>query len=79
MNTIKGISNLNEIELSQGIGGKASWHADYDKSAYIFVGNLNYRMNEGDLVIVFSQYGEIVDWRLVRDHITGKSKGFGFL
>lgn len=36
-------------------------------------------MNEGDIVIVFSQYGEIVDWRLVRDKITGKSKGFGFL
>jgi RNA-binding motif protein, X-linked 2 len=36
-------------------------------------------MTEGDLVIVFSQYGEIVDCRIVRDKETGKSKGFGFI
>lgn len=79
MNTIKAIGNLNNSELAQGLTGGASWHADYAKSAYIFFGNLDYRMNEGDVVIVFSQYGEIVDCRLVRDKITGKSKGFGFL
>jgi RNA-binding motif X-linked protein 2 len=31
------------------------------------------------LVIIFSQYGEIVDCRIVRDKETGKSKGFGFI
>lgn len=36
-------------------------------------------MTEGDLVIVFSQYGEIVDCRIVRDKESGKSKGFGFI
>jgi RNA-binding motif protein, X-linked 2 len=36
-------------------------------------------MNEGDIVIVFSEFGEIVDLRLARDKITGKSKGFAFL
>ena len=36
-------------------------------------------MNEGDIVIVFSQYGEIVDCRLIRDAETGKSKGFAFI
>ncbi len=36
-------------------------------------------MTEGDLVIVFSQYGEVVDCRIVRDKETGKSKGFGFI
>ncbi|MCL4116685.1 UNVERIFIED_CONTAM: hypothetical protein GTU68_045488 [Idotea baltica] len=36
-------------------------------------------MNEGDIAIVFSEFGEIVDIRLVRDKKTGKSKGFGFL
>ena len=38
----------------------------YD-SAYIFVSNLNYGMNEGDIVIVFSEFGEVVDIRLARD------------
>ena len=36
-------------------------------------------MNEGDLVIVFSQFGEVVDCRLARDRTTGKSKGFAWL
>ena len=36
-------------------------------------------MNEGDIVTVFSQYGEVVDCRLVRDRETGKSRGFAFL
>ena len=36
-------------------------------------------MNEGDIVIVFSQYGEVVDCRLARDQKTGQSKGFAFL
>ena len=36
-------------------------------------------MNEGDITIVFSQYGEIVDVHLIRDKSTGKSKGFAFL
>jgi hypothetical protein len=36
-----------------GISASGSWHKDYD-SAYIFIGNLNYEMNEGDIAIVFS-------------------------
>lgn len=36
-------------------------------------------MNEGDIVTVFSQYGEVADCRLIRDKETGKSKGFAYL
>ena len=36
-------------------------------------------MNEGDIVTIFSQFGEIVDCRLIRDRETGKSKGFAYL
>ena len=36
-------------------------------------------MNEGDVVTVFSQFGEIVDCRLIRDRETGKSRGFAYL
>jgi hypothetical protein len=36
-----------------GISLAGSWHKDYD-SAYIFIGNLNNGMNEGDIAIVFS-------------------------
>ena len=80
MHTTKTIKNFTEMELKKGIettGG--SWHDDYKDSAYIFIGNLNYQMNEGDLAVVFSQYGEIVDIHLIRDKATGKSKGFAFV
>lgn len=36
-------------------------------------------MNEGDIAIVFSQFGEISDLLLIRDQKTGKSKGYCFL
>jgi RNA-binding motif X-linked protein 2 len=45
----------------------------------VYIGGFPFELSEGDLVIVFSQYGEIVDCRIVRDKETGKSKGFGFI
>ena len=54
MNKIKSINRLTEHELSNLTPINASWHQEYSKSAYIYVGGLNYRMNEGDIVTVFS-------------------------
>ncbi|EKX38457.1 hypothetical protein GUITHDRAFT_48511, partial [Guillardia theta CCMP2712] len=56
-----------------------SWHANYADSAYIYVGGLDYRLTEGDVITIFSQYGEPVDVHLPRDKKTGKSHGFAFL
>lgn len=36
-------------------------------------------MNEGDISVVFSQFGEPIDVHLVRNKKTGKSRGFCFL
>ncbi len=79
MHSTKTIENFRKKELELNITGSASWHNDYRKSAYIFIGGLNYGMNEADIVIVFSQYGEVSDLLLARDSTTGKSKGFCFL
>lgn len=43
------------------------------------LGGLPYELTEGDIICVFSQYGEVVNINLVRDKKTGKSKGFCFL
>lgn len=51
----------------------------YKDSAYIYIGGLHEGLTEGDVVIVFSQFGEIVDCHLVRDRTSGKSKGFAFI
>ena len=48
-------------------------------SAWVYAGNLAYTLTEGDLITVFSQWGEISNINLVRDKDTGKSKGFCFI
>ncbi|CAI8044501.1 RNA-binding motif protein, X-linked 2 [Geodia barretti] len=44
-----------------------------------YTGGLDYGLTEGDVLSVFSQYGEIVNINLVRDRKSGQSKGFCFL
>ncbi|CAB3403928.1 unnamed protein product [Caenorhabditis bovis] len=84
MNPITNIKNqnrMNERELQLGYAGSQgkSWHQVYKDSAWIFIGGLSYDLTEGDIIAVFSQYGEVMNINLVRDQKTGKSKGFCFL
>eukprot|EP00924_Labyrinthula_sp_SR-Ha-C_P001123 augustus_masked-scaffold_7-processed-gene-14.51-mRNA-1 protein AED:0.02 eAED:0.02 QI:0/-1/0/1/-1/1/1/0/160 len=79
MSTTKEIKRINDLELNQGIPLTASWHSDWKHTNWIFCGNLDYSLSEGDVISVFSQYGEVEDFHLVRDEETGKSKGFCFL
>ncbi|KAM4546127.1 RNA-binding motif protein, X-linked 2 [Odontesthes bonariensis] len=76
---VKLINELNEREANLGIKESVSWHNVYKDSAWIFVGGFPYELTEGDLICVFSQYGETVNINLVRDKKTGKSKGFCFI
>jgi RNA-binding motif protein, X-linked 2 len=80
MNTIREVQKINERELELGLAGtSASWHAQYSQSAWIYIGNIDHALSEGDLLCVLSQYGEIEDLHLARDEgETGKSKGFCF-
>ncbi|WRT70331.1 uncharacterized protein IL334_007329 [Kwoniella shivajii] len=77
MNTIREINRINERELQLGV--KGSWHDEYKDSAYVFVGGLSHDLTEGDILTIFSQWGEIIDINLPRDKETGKAKGFCFL
>jgi len=83
MNPITNMKNLNKMndrEIEMGLAGtKQSWHWEYKDSAWIFIGGLPYDLTEGDVVCVFSQYGEVVHVNLVRDLKTGKSRGFAFV
>ncbi|CAL1265954.1 unnamed protein product [Larinioides sclopetarius] len=79
LTNVKNIIKLNEIELSKGTTNKKSWHDLYKDSAWVFIGGLAYGLTEGDILCVFSQYGEIVNLNHVRDKKTGKTKGFCFL
>ncbi|KAM0751740.1 hypothetical protein T439DRAFT_287580, partial [Meredithblackwellia eburnea MCA 4105] len=77
ISTVKEIQRINELELQSG--SSASWHDQYKDSAYIYVGGLPYQLTEGDVITIFSQYGEVVDISLPRDPNTQKTKGFAFL
>lgn len=80
MNNIRRIQELSEKELQLGVAGtRASWHEDFRSSAYVFVGGLDSELNEGDLIQVFSQFGEVVDCHLLRDKKTGLSKCAAFI
>lgn len=79
MYNINAQKNLAAVELKEGLEGSRSWHHQYRHSAYIYVGGLHPGLTEGDIVIVFSQFGEIVDCHMVRDKTTGKSKGFAYI
>ncbi|XP_031697807.1 RNA-binding motif protein, X-linked 2 [Anarrhichthys ocellatus] len=76
---VKLINELNEREAHLGVKESVSWHTEYRDSAWVFVGGFPYELTEGDIICVFSQYGEIVNINLVRDKKTGKSKGFCFI
>ncbi|XP_030217669.1 RNA-binding motif protein, X-linked 2 [Gadus morhua] len=76
---VKLINELNEREHQLGVKESVSWHTEYKDSAWVFVGGFPYELTEGDVICVFSQYGEIVNINLVRDKKTGKSKGFCFI
>jgi RNA recognition motif-containing protein len=45
----------------------------------IYVGNLSYGVREDDLKELFEEYGETSSVRIIKDKMTGKSKGFGFV
>ncbi|KAG9478085.1 hypothetical protein GDO78_013209, partial [Eleutherodactylus coqui] len=76
---VKLINELNAREAKLGVKDSVSWHQDYKDSAWIFLGGLPYELTEGDVICVFSQYGEIVNINLVRDKVSGRSRGFCFL
>ncbi|KAG5886806.1 hypothetical protein JTB14_031449 [Gonioctena quinquepunctata] len=77
LTNMKNVLKLSEQELRTK--NKTSWHDQYKDSAWIFVGGLPYDLSEGDLICIFSQYGEVVNINLIRDKDTGKTKGFCFL
>ncbi len=49
------------------------------KNNRLYVGNLSWDATEATLNAAFSQFGEVVDAKLITDRETGRSRGFGFV
>lgn len=45
----------------------------------MYIGNLNYKVNESDLREIMEEYGTVESVRLVTDRDTRRSKGFAFV
>jgi len=45
----------------------------------IYVGNISYNLTEDDMRTAFSAFGEVKSASIIRDKMTGTSKGFGFV
>ena len=74
MNSVRAIQQLNKRELEAGINPEGSWHTDYRDTAFVYIGGLPFELSEGDIITIFSQYGEPVWIKLARDKETGKSR-----
>lgn len=51
----------------------------YETTNRIYVGNLPWQVDDARLEQVFSEYGKVVNARVVSDRETGRSRGFGFV
>jgi RNA recognition motif-containing protein len=45
----------------------------------LYVGNLSYRLTEDVLRQAFEEYGPVASCTIIKDKMTGQSKGFGFV
>ena len=48
-------------------------------SINIYVGNLSFDSNEGELKGLFEAYGQVDSAKIIIDQFTGRSRGFGFI
>ena len=45
----------------------------------LFIGNLDYGVGEDELKEMFTSYGEVSSAFVIKDKMSGRSKGFGFV
>lgn len=48
-------------------------------SKKLYVGNLDFGVDDGKLRELFSEFGEIEEATVIKDRFSGRSKGFGFV
>lgn len=60
-------------------GGAAQNGARKGEGVEIYVGNLAYSVSKRDLEKKFGEFGVVNDVRIIRNQLTGKSRGYGFI
>lgn len=62
-----------------GYGNRRESGSSFSSENKLFVGNLSWNVNNVSLEQLFSDYGKVVDAKVVYDRESGKSRGFGFV
>lgn len=45
----------------------------------LYVGNIEWNTTDDELYDLFAPFGEIRSAQVIKDHVSGRSKGFGFV
>ncbi len=45
----------------------------------LFIGNLPFGMTDDNMLQIFSAFGQVTSANIVKDKMTGRSRGFGFV
>nr|GMC48994.1 heterogeneous nuclear ribonucleoprotein 1-like [Ipomoea batatas] len=72
------IINGKQVEIKRTIP-KGSAESKDIRTKKIFVGGIPTVVTEDELKSFFSKYGKVVEHEIIRDHVTKRSRGFGFI
>ncbi|XWS44127.1 hypothetical protein CRYUN_Cryun15aG0017900 [Craigia yunnanensis] len=72
------IINGKQVEIKRTIPKGAAGSKDF-KTRKIFVGGIPSTVSEDEFKEFFTQYGEVKEHQIMRDHATNRSRGFGFI
>lgn len=72
------VINGKQVEIKRTIPKGSGDSRDY-KTKKIFVGGIPTSVTEDELKDFFSKHGTIVEHEIIRDHVTKRSRGFGFI
>lgn len=72
------IINDKQVEIKRTIPKGSADSKDF-KTKKIFVGGIPTTMTEDEFKNFFSKFGKVIEYEIIRDHVSKRSRGFGFV
>ena len=76
-----GVANAGDSGASNNGGGNTANNSQMEPEQFrkVFIGGLSYKTDDETLKTYFSKFGELVDYVVMKDSQSGRSRGFGFV
>lgn len=68
-----------DAAFATGGSPPATTSADIEQAGKLFLGGISWQTDEHQLTSYFSSFGELLDVAVMRNKVTGMSRGFGFI